>query len=44
MADLLGHCSLTMAAYYAALADDDLAAKKATVDPLAVVLTPNAPP
>jgi len=42
LADLLGHSTLTMAAHYAALADDDLAAKKATVDPLAVVVTPNA--
>jgi hypothetical protein len=29
LAELLGHSTLTMAAYYAALADDDLAAKKA---------------
>ncbi len=35
---LLGHSTLTMAAYYAALADDDLAAKKAAVDPLAAVV------
>ena len=38
LADLLGHSTLTMAAHYAALADDDLAAKKATIDPLAAVV------
>jgi integrase/recombinase XerD len=38
LAALLGHSTLTMAAYYAALADDDLAAKKAAVDPLAAVV------
>ncbi len=41
LADLLGHSTLTMAAHYAALADDDLAAKKATIDPLAAVVAPN---
>ncbi len=38
LAELLGHTTLTMAAHYAALADDELAAKKATIDPLAAVV------
>ncbi len=38
LADLLGHSTLTMAEHYAALADDDLPAKKATVNPLAAVV------
>jgi len=35
---LLGHESLTMSAFYAQLADDELAAKKAAIDPLAAVI------
>ena len=41
LAELLGHTTVTMAAHYAALNDDALAAKKAMIDPLAVVVPPN---
>ncbi len=35
---LLGHSTIAMSAFYAQLADDELAAKKAAVNPLAAVL------
>lgn len=41
---LLGHTTITMAAYYATLADDELARKKAQVNPLGAIIDPDFKP